>query len=547
MKRIVTIAGCAAVASACAGCFGWIGELDDGASSSTDDSADLAKMTAAVSLRRLSRAEYDHVLRDLLGETASASKLLPEDALTPFDNDASTQTVSKALVEAVEKLASDAASRLVASSSRRDRMVGCQPSSPGDTECLERFVKRFGRRALRRPLPEADVDELVALAAKLAREAKDFDAAVETVVRVLLQRPEFLYRVEVGTPVAGKPELYRLDDFEIASRLSFLVWGSLPDDWMLDLAAKGELHTAAQRKAALERMLGDKRARGRIARFFALWLGYDKAADSKLAKSMRRETDALISKVIFEERQPWQEILRSDKTYVDAALATHYGLANKPSGSGPQWVSYGDSGRRGLLSHATFLSNGAKGSDTSPTLRGLAIRERLFCQEIPPPPPNVNADEPPPKTADKRCKKDRYAAHATGGCAGCHAQIDPVGFGLENYDALGRYRKHDPGEPSCTIDGKGKLVGVGTFRGPAGLAQLALRSGLVSGCLIEQLVRFAIGHAKLDKGDRAFVALLEKRLAGASGKKEFRFDQLLAELVASPVFIHRRLVEDKGS
>jgi hypothetical protein len=199
-------------------------------------------------------------------------------------------------------------------------------------------------------------------------------------------------------------------------------------------------------------------------------------------------------------------------------------------------VSYGDSGRRGLLSHGSFLSNGAKFNDTSPTLRGLAIRTRLFCQTIPDPPPNVATDDPIPKTADAVCKKDRYEVHSQGGCADCHSQMDPVGFGLENYDQVGRYRTVEPDEPSCVIEGVGELVGIGTFKGPAELADLMIASGELNQCVVTQLYRFAAGRFELDATDVAFVEALTKKI----GNADFAFDELVLEFVGSEAFAFRR-------
>jgi hypothetical protein len=204
----------------------------------------------------------------------------------------------------------------------------------------------------------------------------------------------------------------------------------------------------------------------------------------------------------------------------------------------PAWVPYGNARRRGLLSHGSFLSVGAKFGDTSPVERGLFVRSRLFCQEIPPPPPVVNTDEPPRAASATACKWERYAAHREAqGCAACHQLIDPVGFGLENFDDQGRYRTTEKGLPQCRIAGDGEIVGVGTFRGPAELGDLALRSGLVTECLATQLYRFGVGRSELDDTDRMLVKLLAQR--GAAGK-DFRFDELLLDLVASPAFAHRR-------
>jgi hypothetical protein len=494
------------------------------------------ELVARSGLRRLTAAEYDQTLRDLLNDSqAQSALLLPEDVRTPFDNDSSSQIASKALIEGAEMLAADAATRLVADPARRASLVGCTPSGAGDASCFRQFLSRFGRRALRRPLATAELDAYAKLL-DFAIEKDDFWVGVDTALRAFLQDPEFLYRVEVGTPVSGQPGMYRLSGFELATRLSYLIWGSTPSDALLDLAEAGELSSRDQLRAAAAGMLADARARKRIARFHAMWLGYEMLPHgASLALGMRAESDALVERVIFEQKRPWQDLLRAEDTYIDDNLATHYGLT-PPGSATPAWVSYGQSGRRGLLSHGSFLSNGAKFNDTSPTLRGLAIRTRLFCQVIPDPPASVATDDPIPKTADAVCKQDRYEIHRQGGCADCHNQMDPVGFGLESYDQLGRFRTVEPDEPTCTIDGTGELVGVGTFKGPAELADLLIASGELNQCVVTQLYRFASGRFELDSIDRSFVAMLTDKI----GSSDFRFDQLLLELVGSEPFGYRR-------
>jgi hypothetical protein len=200
------------------------------------------------------------------------------------------------------------------------------------------------------------------------------------------------------------------------------------------------------------------------------------------------------------------------------------------------WVPYGDSGRRGLFSHGTFLTNGAQLDDTNPVQRGLAVQARLFCQEIPPPPPTVNVDDAFPSAEDVPCKWDRFAMHRTGGCASCHALMDPIGFGLEQYDHRGRFREHDEGQPECVITGDGEVAGVGTFNGPAELGALAVASGAFDACMVEQLYRFVVGRGELDDDDLAMV----QRLTARTEDDSFRFDDLLLDVVVSNEIAYRR-------
>lgn len=517
----------------CATAGGCIGVIGGGDGEPTVDAASVSR----AGLQRLSQREYDNTLADLLGETVPAGKqLLPADDHTPFDNDYATQYPSKALIEGAELAATESAARLIADVPRRDAVVGCAPASIDDAECLRAFVTRFGRRALRRPLLSEEVERLVTATTPLALDAGDFYVGVESVVRALLQHPEFLYRIEVGTPVDGSPGLYRLNDFEVASRLSYLLWGTMPDDALLDRAQVGALRTSAELRQTAIQMLAHPKAAQQVARFHALWLGYDNLPGDELGVAMRRESDALVERVVFEEKRPWQDLLRIEETFVSDTLASHYGLV-PPGSAEPTWVSYGSTGRRGLLSHASFLRLGGKFGDTSPTTRGLMIRTRLLCQVIPPPPPGVSVDEPPGDPSD--CKVDRYAAHRSGGCASCHQQLDPVGFGLESYDGMGRFRSSEPNRPECAIRGEGELVPYGSFKGPAELGDLLLEAG-IDDCLRTQMTRFVVGRADLGSAEKKLIA----RAAGVLGDGDFRLDELIVELVSADTFGYRRAEEE---
>ena len=285
-------------------------------------------------------------------------------------------------------------------------------------------------------------------------------------------------------------------------------------------------------------MLADDRALRRISRFHAMWLSYEQLPHAAtIASAMTEETDALLSRYLLEERRPWSDMLVADETYLTPELAAHYGLPAPDGAAG--WVPYGDSGRRGLLSQGSFLSAVPKFDDTSPTQRGLLIRTRLFCQVINRPPPSlgVNTDEPPGAADPTACKVDRYTMWKTDGCSTCHALMDPVGFGLENFDAAGRYRETETDRPDCPIDGTGKLEGIGEFQGPAELGQLMIQSGEVDGCVATMLYRYAMGRWDLDDHDEA---LLERVVAEAQGGASLRFDALIASFVGSEAFRLRR-------
>lgn len=517
-----------------ASCYEGSQEADGGGEESGDDAGDLPQAPGEgvghAGLRRLSRAEYDASVRDLLGDdTRPAATRMPEDIADPFDNDYPSQVASKPLVEALEALASDVAGRLTADPDRLLAVVGCIPEGPDDEACLRPFITRLGRRALRRPLREAEVDEFLALA--LAQD--DASKAAELVVRALLQDPEFVFRVEIGEPTA-EAGVFRLSDYEIATRLSYLLWGTTPDDVLLDAAEAGALGASADRREVALAMLEDPRARDRLDAFHAMWLGYVRLPHApSLNEAMHAETRALVEQVVFERQESWLELFRAEETFLDTALAEHYGLPSP--GATPGWVSYGDTGRQGILSHGSFLSVATSIADTSPTKRGQFVRRRLLCQEVPPPPPDVNADEPP-TSDDSDCKWDAYARHRDRGetCRGCHELMDPIGFGLENYDHQGRFREHDDGLPGCTIDGDGRVDGV-AFNGPAGLADALVDGDALASCAVEHVYRFAMGREPAPPDEPHLTALRD-----TFEQHDHRLDHLLVELVSSEAFAFRR-------
>ncbi len=519
---------------------------DDGGSDDGAPPPEDASQVGKSGMRRLTANEYDNTLRDLLlGDEAQSQLLLPNDPRTPFDNAYANQEPSQALVEGADLLAADAADRLLADPPRRDLVVGCMPTGAGDEACMRDFVTRFGRRVLRRPLTDDEIETLLHGengddgALDYAIQADDFYTGIDSLLRTLLQDPQFLYRIETGEPVEGEPGLFKLTDFQVATRLSYFLWGSGPDDALLDLADGGGLGDPESVRAAAAGMLADERALDRIERFHSLWLAYEQMPFAgELADAMRAETRALLERIVFEERRPWQDAFRLDETYANDLLATHYGL-EPPGSDTPTWVPYDRAERRGLLAHGTFLSVGFDQNDTNVVRRGLQVQQLLLCQEIEPPPPEVDVDAKPPGL----CKVDKSAAHAQGGCANCHDLIDPVGFGLENFDSQGRYRTHEPDDPTteedesvCVIEGAGNLAGVGEFHGPAQLAELAIDSGMLDACVVQQLYRWSTGRAELDALDRAFVESVATELEGG----DFRFDELVLDFVGHEAFGYRR-------
>jgi hypothetical protein len=499
----------------------------------------------ASAIRRLTKGELRQTIVDLTGlDLAGELAKFPEDFaeagdVFAFDNKYAHQQPSAALIEAARNLADVAGARVLSDAAVRQRVIGCTPTGAGDQACLRGFITRFGRRALRRPLTPAEIDAFAAKVQPLALEANDFNRAVALVVRAMLQNVEFLYRTEIGQPVAGVDRLFKLTGPEVATRLSFLLWGTAPDDGLLDSALAGDrLGSPQSIRAAAERMLADPRARRGVGRFHALWLGYERTAPpASLAPAMNQETQKLIEKVVFEDKRPWRELFTARETYVDAALAAHYGLPAPAGAAG--WVSYGASGRQGILSHGTFLGVERKHEDTSPTMRGHFIRTRLLCAPVPPPPPNLNVDiDAVP--SDGNCKSDRYNMWQKDGCKACHALMDPIGFGLERFDRTGKARTvapADAGKTGCELTGRGEFLGAGAaepFEGVAGLSDRLVDSGALERCLTTQLASFMLGREPRGEEVELF-----SRVAGRFTADGQRFDRLLLDLVSLPGFGYR--------
>ncbi|HEY3667153.1 MAG TPA: DUF1588 domain-containing protein [Polyangiaceae bacterium] len=494
--------------------------------------------TASASVaRRLSRSELSNLVKDALGDDGVATlKYLAEDEYGPFDNDYTLQKASLALIESLEAAADDIAARAVLPANRA-QIVPCSPSGPGDAACLRSTIESLGQRLYRRPLSEEQISAYLTLQSYATETTPgmthDFYTAVELVLRSMLQDPEVLYRIELGTATA-EPGIFKLDSYEVASRLSFLLWGSGPDTALLDQAKAGALLDGASRSSAAARLLGDQRAKLQLERFHAMWLGYRAIpAAADLAASFSLETNKLIEKVVFEQPSSYLDLFTSPQTYINAQLAAQYGLSAPAGGEG--WVSYADDRRAGILSHGSVLAAFSKFSDTSPTQRGILVQTRLLCNKVAPPPANVNVDQPP-TDGDKVCKLDRYDAHRTlASCNACHAQLDPIGYGLENYDIGGKYRTHDDAHAECVLPDKGELPGIGEFSGPGQLARLLVDNGKVETCFVQHLLTYAVGRELRPEENAVKAALIASFKGGG-----YDLQQLLEGYVMDDRFALRQ-------
>ncbi|MCH9686805.1 MAG: DUF1588 domain-containing protein [Deltaproteobacteria bacterium] len=537
MRGLIALA-CVVGQPACTTGRGAADEHDGQSTEGTEDDSDDGEGPVAgldrdalgpMGLRRLSRAELSRTLTDLVGPLpAGLIDSIPGDAETPFDNDYTTQDPSPALIDGLFAMSAAVADHVLADPDRRATVLGCTPSGPDDAACLRAFATSFARRALRRPISPAEGDGYAAFISHGVEEG-EFDVAATMVIEAVLMDSEFVYRIETGELVADQPSMSRLDDLSMATRLSYLLWGTGPDEALLLRAEQGELSTSAQVREVAEAMLADRRGLEQLQRFHAMWLDYDDLPQgSALELAMRLETDALVERVVAERR--WSSLLTLEQSYLSPALAVHYDLGVEVFA--PGWVDYPDARRAGILSHGAFLAVGEKFGDTSPVERGKAVWTRLLCEPMPPPPPDIDSGVPPAGDPTA-CKPERYDMSQRAECAACHTIVDPIGFGLENYGPRGQWRTHEPGRPQCSIEGRGEVAGLGAFAGAPGLGALLADSGRVHTCAMRRLLQFSLGRAPT-AADADAVDALARRFETSDDM----LDAVLA-LASSDAFRHR--------
>ena len=386
------------------------------------------------------------------------------------------------------------------------RLFECWPDHPSaETACARRILSSLARRAYRRPVNDADVERLM-IFYEDGRSEGSFDAGIEMALRRLLTSPEFLFRIEFDPPTVPPDTNYRVSDLELASRLSFFLWSSIPDDELLDAAARGQLSDDGALERQVRRMLADPRSQAVVSNFAGQWLQLRNLEavhpapqlfpdfDDSLRQAFRRETELLVDSVLHEDRSVL-ELLTADYTFVNERLALHYGLPHV-KGSHFRRVMLDDTARWGLLGHGSVLSVTSRPNRTSPVLRGKWILENILG--TPPPPPPANVPPLPEKQSGSRATvqtvRARMSAHrANPACAGCHAIIDPPGFALENFDAVGRWRDVD--ESFGPIDASGVLPDGRTFDDLAAFRALLLdRPEQFVATITEKLLTYALGR-----------------------------------------------------
>ena len=416
------------------------------------------------------------------------------------------------------------------------------PSTAEETACAKKILSTLMRRAYRRSISETDLERPMAFYRE-GRSERDFDAGIGKAVSAVLINPEFLFRVEVDrdkTPGAAS----RISDLELASRLSFFLWSSLPDDALLDSAIRGELRRPGVLERHVRRMLADPRSYNLASNFAGQWLRVRNLTsvdpnvrlypdfDDNLRQAFRQETELFVDSVVREDRRVL-DLLRADYTFLNERLAKHYGIPNV-YGSRFRRVELGrDSKRGGLLRQGSILAVSSYATRTSPVLRGVWVLSNIVGAPPPPPLPNVPAlDGNVPANLPVR---ERMAAHrANAVCANCHRTIDPVGFTLENFDAVGRWRDNEG--DSGSIDVSGTLPGLGDVKGVAGLEEALLRRPeLFAATLTEKLLTFALG-----RGVEYYDAPAVRKILRDAQPGGYHFSSLILGIVHSAPFQMRR-------
>lgn len=477
----------------------------------------------APALRRLTAAQYERVVTDLLGEGLALPTSLEPDTEEAglLSVGAAVTSVSALGVERYELAALGLAAQVVTDPARWSAVVGCEPVDAADRACAESFVRRFGRRAWRRTLTEAEVERLVALVTGVGAESGDFATGVEYGLVAILQSPHFLYRREHGEPDG---DARRLRGAELATRLAFTLWNTTPDEALLDAAEAGELDDPEGLAATVDTMLADPRARAGVANLWTeslqLWAlddvdkdptVYDHASE-ELGPAAREETLRVIDHLVFDAGADVRELLTTRTTFVDPRLAALYAIPAPSLDGFAETTLAADGGRRGLLGQASFLMLAAHATRSSATKRGKYIRTRLLCQAMPSPPAGVDTSIPE-ADADAPTLRDRIAAHVEDPtCASCHLAMDPIGLGLENFDGIGRWRDTENG---AVIDASGDLDGV-AFADAWELAAAVRDHEDLGPCFTRTLYAYGTGHAVLD-GEEALAAWLAEGLDADAG------------------------------
>ncbi|MEO8214827.1 MAG: DUF1588 domain-containing protein, partial [Myxococcales bacterium] len=537
-------------------------------------------------LRRLTTYEYNNTLRDLLGDKTNAGFMLPPqidspDVLQVFGNDAETQTASAQLLEKYSSIAQAVAARATADATALGKLHTCAASTlaaANEESCARMIATALAPRAYRRTTTPAEVDELVALykTARGVSTTATFASGVATMIEALLQAPDFLFRPETGTAVAGSTAVKRIVGREMATRLSYLLWQTMPDAATFQAADMGMLDTPDGVLAQAKKMIADPsgQVRSTVAFFFDNLLpipdlnGLTRDVTtfptytSAIGVAMRSEVQKLLEYEIFDNTTPlappfaagsWAALLAAPYTFVNEDLFKYYGassFAPNTSVTGPtlQKVSLNTSQRLGVLTLAGVMAGSTPTNFTNPVRRGAFIVKQLMCRHIDPPPPAIAAVIKPPEPYTGKTTRERYGKHSAAAlCATCHELMDPVGLTFENYDAVGLYRtsEHaviDNVAYDTVIDPSGALPGVGSAKNAVELVKLIAQSDEAQNCFAQHWMRFGYGRSVelvTPGGTQGADACTAQSLQDEFKKSGFNVKQLLLALTQTDGFLYR--------
>lgn len=494
----------------------------------------------APSVRLLTNAEIERSLTAAFGANGAALPVLPAgprlDGFTPNAGREVNQLWVDAMEEGSARLAAAVAPDV-------ERGLACG-ASEAEEPCVRRALSRWGTALYRRPLAAVELDGAWALYS-LGRRSDTVTAGLQLALQGFVGAPSFAYRTELGV-VAGRAR--RLSPWEIASQLSFNLTGGPPDSELQELARSGALEDAQVRTAQVDRLLRGGEGRAQLGRFVDEWfdlenvphLSRDPAAFPAFTPAVKerllRETNTFVADVFTGDAPTARTLFGADFTWADDTLSGFYGLSDRP-GAALTRVSLAGTERRGILAQAAFLSARSHDLETSPILRGVAVRTRALCLEPPPPPPNIVPQIGSP--SEPKTTRERYAQHTSNpSCWGCHRIIDPPGFALEGFDAFGLSRTEEHGFP---IDTTGTLIEAGdangAFVGPRDFLERLAQSQQAADCLIEKVLTFQLGRHADAAGDACLVQAARHHGLRSGGNAV----EALKAYVASDAFIRRSL------
>jgi hypothetical protein len=508
-----------------------------------------------IAIHRLNNLEYDNTIRDLVGVTGNIAQTTfqPDQKGVDFDNTADAFTINDAAYEQYFNTADSIGEMVFASAALKAKILTCAPAMPTATDaCTRTIVNAFGARAWRRPLLTAESDRLVALAGEATATAigETPENAIKHVVKTLLASPQFLYRIEFDSNPASLMQ-HSLTPYELASRLSYLGWSTMPDDMLFQLAQSGQLVNDTVIAGQIDRMLADPKGSNFTESFAGQWLGARDLKSHQVEPTIFKTWDEPLRQAMIAEELsyfneflngalPMTQFFTADINFVNARLATHYGVpAPTTAGATMKITNTADTrvGFMGLASFQTFTSFSYR---TAPTLRGKWVLLNLLCQTIPNPPANVPkldtgaTTDPLLASQNVRIRLQAHRAMAT--CAACHATLDPIGLGLENFDAIGAYRtKYANGD---TIDSSGVLPTMETFTTVAQLASILSMGSHVSqltDCASQKMMTYALSRSLADSDTPYLTQIRTKWAADGYGLKA-----LLKDIVLNDTFKFRR-------